>query len=169
MRGLAIHGLLAASALACAASGGLGTFDGGPPPAPGHAGDALVTFRAGTTVPVRDVRELAPEPLNARLGPTRSGSPIATALRAVGDTLPGNAQTVSVREVEPREREAGTPVTAARVEIENAGFLDDAVSGDRTVLLLEDRTGEGLRIVRALHARLCSRPGARFYSARPCP
>ena len=53
--------------------------------------------------------------------------------------------------------------------ITHDGFEDDSVGGARDALWFDRDPDGGVRLVRALHAQLCRRPGAAFYSAEPCP
>lgn len=72
-------------------------------------------------------------------------------------------------EFEPPERDAGVPIRAARVVVEDRGWADDSVAGVRSVLhLVRDEAGK-LVVERALRATLCARPYRRFWSATPCP
>jgi hypothetical protein len=70
---------------------------------------------------------------------------------------------------EPGERDMDRPIERARVVVEDEGWADDSVFGQRHVLYFTRDDAGRLRVERALRAMLCLRPGQRFYSADPCP
>ena len=69
----------------------------------------------------------------------------------------------------PGEWEPGMEFDYARVVIEDKGWLDDAVAGERYVLWIVLGNEGEFRIQRALRANICRRPDQEFYSAQACP
>jgi hypothetical protein len=93
------------------------------------------------------------------------------ALRFAGTAPQGRDQRVEVT-TSPGEWEPGSPLRWARVSIEDRGWMDDSVLGERTVVWIVPRErGGGLAVARGLRAWECARstPESHFYSARPCP
>ncbi len=91
---------------------------------------------------------------------TKEAVPVA--LRFAGAGLKGHTTTIEVR-TPPEERRTAT------ITITAAGYLDDAVGGERWRLWLAQGSDGVWTIKRALWAQLCQRAGRRFYSAEPCP
>ena len=81
--------------------------------------------------------------------------------------ITGNNQRVSVSI--PGEWEPGGAFEFARVIIEDQGWLDDAIAGERYVFWITQGDEGELMIQRALRANICSRPFQEFYSVQRCP
>jgi len=117
---------------------------------------------------VRSVKALDTGQLNAEVsraadkGETWTQDAIMVALKFVGSGLKGHTKIIEVR-TPPEQRDRAT------ITVTESGYLDDAVSGERWKLWLEKSAAGAWTIKRALWARLCDRPGRRFYSAEKCP
>jgi hypothetical protein len=134
----------------------------------------IEAFAIGARIPVRDVRELDTDAFNDTLRSAQAREESWTriflliALRFEDPSPSGSRQSVDVN-VTPSEWHPSDPVQWVRITIENHGWLDDSVAGDRTVLWLAPAADDRLVLWRALRASECSRPGRKFYSAKPCP
>lgn len=134
----------------------------------------IVAFAIGTDVNIKSVRAMETDSFNVILraaqerGEPWTDSFILTALRFTGSHLYGSRQSVNVQ-IEPSEWEEGRPLRFARVTIEDKGWLDDSVYGERYVVWLTKNEAGRLEVRRALWAELCSRMYWKFYSADLCP
>ena len=135
---------------------------------------APFAFAIGTDTNVESAEELGTAAFNDSLGAARvrgepwTRSALGIALRFADPAAIGARQSVRV-ETSPPEWEPGRALHWVRVTVEEGGWLDDAVAGQRTVLwLVPDADGE-LVVERALWARLCRRPLQRFYTSGMCP
>jgi len=117
---------------------------------------------------VRSVKALDTGKLNAEVSraadksETWAQDAVMVALKFVGSGLKGHTKIIEVR-TPPEQRDRAT------ITVTESGYLDDAVSGERWKLWLEKSAAGAWTIKRALWARLCDRPGSRFYSAEKCP
>jgi len=136
------------------------------PPNP-NSGQDLKDFGV-TGIEVRSVKSLDTDKLNAAIGQaagkgeTWAKEAVWVALKVIGPELKGHTKIIEVK-TPPEQRDAAT------VTVTESGYPDDAVGGERWRLWLEKGTDGVWTIKRALWARLCSRPGQRFYSAEKCP
>ena len=135
---------------------------------------ALNAFAIGTDVNIASVGEKPTESFNDSLRAARergeewTANTITIALRFAEFPNIGGRQSVTVQ-TSPSEWEPGRPVKWVRVTLEEHGWLDDSVSGQRFVIwLTSDPTGE-LIVRRALWAQECYRKYGRYYTADPCP
>ncbi len=87
---------------------------------------------------------------------------VLVVLKFAGTGLKGHTKIIEVR-TPPEQRDA------AIITVSESGYLDDATSGERWRLWLKKGDNGTWTIQRALWARLCTRPGKRFYSAEKCP
>ena len=137
---------------------------------------AVAAFAIDARTRVHDVAELDVRAFNDTLaaatarGEPWTGNFIAIALRFAQSPPQGREQRVVVS-TGPGEWEPGLPLRRARVTIEDRGWLDDSVAGERWVIwIVADAGGKGLAVARGLRAWECRRsPESSFYSARPCP
>jgi hypothetical protein len=135
---------------------------------------AVAAFALGARTQVRDVEQVDVAAFNDSLAAAQSRreawteSFAAVAMRLAQLPPQGREQRVEVA-VAPGEWEPGVPLRWARVSVEDRGWLDDSVQGVRLVAWLVPGPQGGLRVHRALRASECSRPGAWFYSVKPCP
>jgi len=117
---------------------------------------------------VRSVKALDTGKLNAEVsraankGENWTQDAVLVALKFAGSGLKGHTKIIEVR-TPPEQRDRAT------ITVTESGYLDDAVSGERWKLWLEKSAPGAWTIKRALWARLCDRPGRRFYSAEKCP
>jgi hypothetical protein len=132
-------------------------------------------FTIGTEAYVNSVKEVDIKLFNALLleaqqkGKAWTKSFFEIALKIPGLNLNGTTQTVSV-DIEPYDwGEEGVSLESARITVENAGWLDDSLTGERYVLWLTTDSKGFLKAQRILWAGFCSRPHQEFYSAAPCP
>ncbi len=143
------------------------------------AGDELQlparsAFAIGTPVKVESVREMKAGAFNDSLRAARgrgegwTANAIQIALRFARLAEVGSRQVVT-SEVSPSEWEPGRRLNWIRVTLEEDGWLDDSVSGQRYVVWLTPDSGGGLALRRALWAHRCDRPHWRSYTAAPCP
>ena len=88
-------------------------------------------------------------------------------LQYIGQPITGPSQTVSVSL--PDEWEPGQPFEFARIIIEDKGWVDDAIAGERYALWITPGTEGEFVISRALRSNICSRPFQEFYSIQNCP
>ncbi len=136
--------------------------------------DAMSAFAVGTERSIHSVRELDPDSFNTALALARkrgepwTASPARIGLEFTGGPLSGSSRNISVK-IHPSEWEPGRPLLWARVTIEDEGWLDDSVYGERYVIWLVPSDDGGLEVGRAIRASLCARMHRRFYSADPCP
>jgi hypothetical protein len=135
---------------------------------------AISAFAIGTQVNIKSVQEMETEAFNDSLRVARergepwTGNAILIALRFARLGEVGSRQVVSA-EVSPSEWEPGRPLNWVRVTLEEGGWLDDSVSGQRYVIWLTPDTEGRLTLRRALWAQLCWRFYWRYYSAAECP
>jgi ecotin len=87
---------------------------------------------------------------------------ILVALKFVGEGFRGNTKIIDARTA-PESRETAT------ITVTESGYPDDAVGGERWRMWLTKKANGVWIIDRVLRARLCDRPGRRFYSAGQCP
>jgi hypothetical protein len=143
------------------------------------AGDELQlpaksAFAIGTSLNIESVREMETGAFNDSIRVARErGEPWTTnailiALRFARLGEVGCRQVVSA-EVSPSEWEPGRKLNWIRVTLEEGGWLDDSVSGQRYVVWLTPDTNGRLTLRRALWAQECGRPYWRYYSAAACP
>lgn len=136
------------------------------PPNP-NSGKDLKDFGV-MDIEVRSVKSLDTNKLNAGVGQAAGKGEAWTkeavwvALKVVGPELKGHTKIIEFKTL-PEQRDAAT------VTVTESGYPDDAVGGERWRLWLEKGADGAWTIKRALWARLCSRPGQRFYSAKNCP
>ncbi|MGK7889793.1 MAG: hypothetical protein AB4042_10695 [Leptolyngbyaceae cyanobacterium] len=88
-------------------------------------------------------------------------------LQFLGQPITGSEQQVSVSI--PGEWEPGRAFEFARVIIEDKGWLDDAIAGERYVIWIVPGDSGEFKVQRALRANFCSRPPQEFYSIQDCP
>jgi hypothetical protein len=162
--------LLAALTMLLAASFPLSVFSAqkapkaSPPTSPAQA---LADFGV-SDIEVKSVKTLDINKLNAEVskaagrGETWTKEAIMVALKFVGAGLKGHAKIIDVQ-TPPEQQDTAT------ITVTESGYPDDAVSGERWRLWLAQGADGAWSIKRALWARLCSRPGRKFYSAEKCP
>ena len=134
---------------------------------------AIQAFGIGTKKLVKSAKSIDTQAFNQRLMEAHenqaewSNNFVQIGLQFIGGAENHRYQHISV--VIPGEWEPGTPLTSyARVTIENGGWLDDSVAGNRYILwIVQGEQGE-LKVQRALYANLCYRPFD-MYSAGLCP
>jgi len=136
--------------------------------------EGIFAFSIGTDINIKSVDSLDATALNDSLraardrGASWTEDPLRTALGLFGRDLTGARRTVTAV-YSPTEWEPGRPFNWIRVIVEDGGWLDDSVTGQRLALwFVPDEEGR-LVVHRALRAQLCSRPCWRYYSADPCP
>lgn len=145
----------------------------------GAAGDelqlpAVSAFAIGTPLNIESVQEMETGAFNDSLrvarerGEAWTCNAILIALRFARLGEIGSRQVVSA-EVSPSEWEPGRRLNWVRVTLEEGGWLDDSVSGQRYVVWLTPDTEGRLTLRRALWAHECRRPYWRYYSAAACP
>ncbi len=151
-----------------------------PPTTPADGGELSLppaeAFAMGARIRVRDAAEMDTRAFNRALRAARArgeewtGSFIQVAVRFAGVAPQGRSQSVAV-ETAPGGWEGGEGLEWARVAIEDRGYFDDSISGERWVVwLVPAPIGGGLEVARGLRAWECQRsPESWFYSARPCP
>ncbi|MEB3229506.1 MAG: hypothetical protein VKJ64_00740 [Leptolyngbyaceae bacterium] len=88
-------------------------------------------------------------------------------LQFLGQPITGAEQRVSVSV--PGEWEPGMTFEFARVIIDDKGWLDDAIAGERYVIWIVPGDSGEFKIQRALRANFCRRPLQEFYSSQNCP
>lgn len=138
------------------------------------AADDLTAFALGTDTNVRSVERLDAGALTDSLraaearGEDWTDDPLKVGLELAGRRLVGRRRLVEASYA-PGEWEPGRPFRWVRVAVIDDGWLDDSVTGSRTVLWLVPCEDAAFRVGRALRAHLCSRPHWRYYSAEPCP
>lgn len=88
-------------------------------------------------------------------------------LQYIGHPITGRTQNVSVSI--PDEWEPGQTFEFARIVIEDKGWLDDAIAGERYALWVVPGDEGEFIIERALRSNICSRPFQEFYSIQNCP
>lgn len=119
-------------------------------------------------IEVRSVKSLDPTSINfevsqaAGKGEKWPKEAILVALRVVGEGLKGASKTIEVR-TPPECQETATII------VTGAGYLDDAIGGERWRLWLSKEAAGNWRVKRVLWAQLCNRSGQRFYSGEKCP
>ena len=119
-------------------------------------------------IEVQSVKTLDTNKLNAELrkaaskGENWTKDAVLVALKFVGAGLKGHTKIIDIR-TPPEQRDTAT------VTVTESGYLDDAINGERWRLWLVKGSDSTWTIQRALWARLCDRPGRRFYSAEKCP
>jgi hypothetical protein len=131
-------------------------------------------FAIGARTTVSDAAEMDAKEFNRSLRSARgrgeawTGSFIQVALNFAKTDPRGRSQNVTV-ETAPQGWEGGMALTWARVTIEDRGYLDDSVAGERWMIwLVPAPDNDGLAVARGLRAWECHRPGRWVYSARPC-
>ncbi|MEM9218814.1 MAG: hypothetical protein AAGD25_31300 [Cyanobacteria bacterium P01_F01_bin.150] len=133
-------------------------------------------FGVETNINVHSVESLNADEFNALLlsshqsGATWANDPLWVGLQFlqyIGHPVTGQNQTVSV--FIPGEWEAGQSFDYARVIIEDKGWLDDAIEGERYAMWITPGAEGEFIISRALRANICSRPFQEFYSIQNCP
>jgi hypothetical protein len=132
-------------------------------------------FAIGARTRVLDAQELNPAAFNRELAQARARkeawteSFIQVALRFT--RAPGQGQKQSVEmEATPSGWEGLETLKWARVTIDDRGYHDDSVSGERWIVWLVPSPRGGLEVARGLRAWECQRsPESWFYSARACP
>jgi hypothetical protein len=135
---------------------------------------AISAFAIGTELNIKSVEEMETDAFNDSLcvarerGEPWTGNAILIALRFARLWEVGSRQVVSA-EASPSEWEPGRPLNWVRVTLQEGGWLDDSVAGQRYVLWLTPDTEGMLTLRRALWAQECHRPYWRYYSASPCP
>ncbi len=134
---------------------------------------AVSAFAIGTPINIESVQEMETGAFNDSLRVARERSEpwtdnaILIALRFARLGEIGSRQIVSA-EVSPSEWEPGRRLNWVRVTLEEDGWLDDSVSGQRYVIWLTLDTEGRLTLRRALWARECRRLYWRYYSAAAC-
>jgi hypothetical protein len=119
-------------------------------------------------IEVQTVKTVDTNKLNAEVskaaskGENWTKDAVLVALKFVGAGLNGHTKIIDIRT--PAEQR-----DTATVTVTESGYLDDAINGERWRLWLVKGSDCTWTIQRALWARLCDRPGRRFYSAEKCP
>jgi ecotin len=119
-------------------------------------------------IAVQSVQSINPAKINAEVrkasdkGESWPRDPILVTLKFVGEGFRGNTKVIDAR----TPPEAGETAT---ITVTESGFPDDAVGGERWRLWLTKKANGVWVLDRGLRARLCDRPGRRFYSAGLCP
>lgn len=119
-------------------------------------------------IEVRSVKSLDTGKLNVEIsqaaakGEAWTKEAVLVALKVTGTDLQGHTKIMEVK-TPPEQRDTATITVTA------SGYPDDAVGGERWRLWLAKGADGVWTIQQALWARLCSRPGQRFYSAERCP
>ena len=119
-------------------------------------------------IKVRSVKSLNVEKLNQEIAAASKSDKawtkqaVLVALKFTSEGLKGRTKIIEVR-TPPEQRDE------AVVTVTESGYLDDAISGERWRLWVEKGADGFWTIKRALWAKLCDRPGRRFYSAEKCP
>jgi hypothetical protein len=125
-------------------------------------------FAAPVEIEVQSVKSIDPRKMNDEISQAyRKGEAwpkevVLVALRFVGAGLKGNTKSIEVR-TPPESQDTST------ITVTEAGYMDDAISGERWRLWMAKNADGAWVIRRVLWAQLCSRPGHRFYSAERCP
>lgn len=133
-------------------------------------------FGVETEINVHSVESLDADEFNALLLTSHQGGAIwandplwvgLQFLQYIGQPITGRSQTVSVSI--PEEWEAGQAFEFARIIIEDKGWMDDAIAGERYALWITPGEEGEFIISRALRSNICSRPFQEFYSIQNCP
>ena len=133
-------------------------------------------FGVETEINVHSVEALDADEFNALLLTSHQGGAIwandplwvgLQFLQYIGQPITGQNQTVSV--AIPGEWEPGQAFEFARIIIEDKGWLDDAIAGERYALWITPGNEGEFVISRALRSNICSRPFQEFYSIQNCP
>jgi hypothetical protein len=117
---------------------------------------------------VRSVKSLDPAAINSGIpqavskGEKWPQEAVLVALKMAGAGLKGSSKTIEVQ-TPPESQET------AIITVTDAGFLDDAVGGERWRLWVSKGVDGTWSIHRVLWAQFCQRPGRRYYSAEKCP
>jgi hypothetical protein len=135
-------------------------------------------FSIGTDVYVESVKEIDIKPFNKLLLEAQETRQtwvtnfFEIALRIPGLGLDGDGIRKSITvEILPLDWEVrGVALEAVRISIENSGWMDDSVTGERHVVWLMPDFNGLLQAKRILWAQHCSRHWDRhFFSAGLCP
>ena len=133
-------------------------------------------FGVETEINVHSVESLDASDFNALLLSSHQGGAVwandplwvgLQFLQYIGHPITGSDQTVAVSI--PGEWEPGQTFEFARVIIEDRGWLDDAIAGERYALWITPGDEGEFVISRALRSNICSRPFQAFYSIQNCP
>jgi len=136
--------------------------------------DDVGAFAIGTGINVHSVDRLDARALTDSLRAAEAldeawtDDPLMVALKLLPGRPVGRSRSVDAQYA-PGEWEPGRPFRWVRVTVVDGGWLDDSVTGIRTVFWLVPCDEGPFRVHRALRAHLCSRPYRRYYSADPCP